>query len=122
MCGNDQARTVNKAVIDRIAQIDGGPVRIQRSHIAQRRKAVAHVLLRKMQSRQRFGCGALKDLLSEIEAIQAEMNMSIDKSRHHRPVGQINNSRRSRTTYRLRKIGNDTVLNQDFGRPGERVA
>jgi hypothetical protein len=34
---------VYKAVIDRIPQIDRGPVRIQRSHIAQRRKAVAHV-------------------------------------------------------------------------------
>jgi hypothetical protein len=67
MRGNDQARTVNKAVIDRIAQIDGGPVRIQRSHNAQGRKAVPHIQLRKMQSRER--------------------------SRHHRPVGQINNSR-----------------------------
>src|SRR5690242_4493437 len=74
MRGNDQAWSVNETVVDRITQVDGRPVRIQGSHIAQRRKAVAHVLLRKMQSRQRLGCGALEDLLPEIEAVQTEMN------------------------------------------------
>ena len=120
--GNDQAWTVNEAVVDRIAQVDGRPVGIQRSHVAQGRKAVTHILLRKMQSRQRFGCGALKNLLLEIEAIQTEMNMSVDKSGHDRPIAQINNSCRGWTTDRLRNIGNDTVLDQDFGRPGERIA
>ncbi len=75
-----------------------------------------------MQSRQRFGCGALKDLLPEIKSVQTEMNMTIDKPGHDRPIAQINNGRPGWAIDRLRDVGNDTVLDQDFGRPGELVA
>jgi hypothetical protein len=43
---------------------------IAEAHITQGREAVAHVLLRQVQTRQRFGGGALKDLLWEIESGQ----------------------------------------------------
>ena len=43
------------------------------------RKAVSHVLLRKMQSRQRLGGRTLKDLLPEIEAIETQMNVTVDE-------------------------------------------
>jgi hypothetical protein len=121
VCSNDQAWTVDEAVVDRIAQVDGRPVWIQRSHIAQGREAVAHILLRKMQSRQRFGCGALQDVLPEMQPVETEMHMRIDTSGHDRPIAQINNHRRGWTTDCWRDIGNDTILDQDFGRPGERI-
>jgi hypothetical protein len=63
MCRNDQAGAVNEGVVDCIAQIDGGPVWIEGPHVTQGREAIAHVLLRKVQAHQCFGCGALKDLL-----------------------------------------------------------
>jgi hypothetical protein len=64
-------------------------------------KAAAHVLLRKMEAVQRFSCGALKDLLPELESIETELNVGIDKLRHHRPITQIDDSRRGWTTDRL---------------------
>jgi hypothetical protein len=97
VCGNDQAWTMNEAAVDRIPQVNGRPVWIQRSHIAQGRKAVTHVLLREMQSRERLGCGALKNLLPKIQSIQTEMNMRIDKSGHNRPIAQIDDIRRNWT-------------------------
>ncbi|MFZ2077452.1 MAG: hypothetical protein WAV38_12550 [Xanthobacteraceae bacterium] len=48
--------------------------------------------------------------------------MSIDKSGRDRPVGQVNYRCRGRSTDCLPDIGNDIVLDQDFCRPGERVA
>lgn len=47
--------------------------------------------------------------------------MSINQSGHDGPIAEINNRRRGWTTDRLRDIGNDTVRDQDFGRPGERI-
>jgi hypothetical protein len=65
--------------------------------------------------------GTLKELLPEIHSVQTEMHMSIDKSRHDHPIAQVNHNRRSAATNRSRDLGNDTVLDQDFGRPGERI-
>src|SRR5581483_2840760 len=50
------------------------------------------------------------------------MNMGIDESGHDRPIAQINNSRRGWTTDCLRDVGNHTILDQNFCRPGERIA
>ncbi len=51
---NDQPWSASYAVIYGIAQIDGGPFRIQRSHVAKSCEAVAHVLLSVVQPNQRF--------------------------------------------------------------------
>jgi hypothetical protein len=58
---------------------------------------------------------------SGLQNIQCLMNMRIDTSGHDRPIAQINNKRRGWTTDCWRDIGNDTILDQDFGRPGERI-
>jgi hypothetical protein len=118
----DHAWALDEAVVEGIAQVDGRPVRVQRSHVAQGREAVVHVPPRKMQSRQRLGRGALEDLLPEIETVQAEMHMGIDESGRDRPVAEIDDGGLGWATDCWRDFGNDTVLDQDFGRPGERVA
>jgi hypothetical protein len=100
----------------------GRSFRIQRAHVAQRREAVAHVLLRIVEARKRLGRRALKRLPSEIQAVDPEMDVSVDEPGRYRAVAQIENFRSAGTADRVRHFGNSVVFDKDFRRSAYGVA
>ena len=103
---NEEPRSLYQARIERIAQIDCRPFRIDATEIAQGRETVVHVLLGDTKPLERFGRGGLEGLRRQIPGIHREMDMGVDETRGHRSIGEVDNLGAGRPTdWSMRESG-----------------
>ncbi len=118
MRGNEKPRSFHKTGIERVAQIDRRPFRIDAAEIAQGRKAVVHVFAGEAQPLKRFGRGRLERLQREVRGVHREMDMGVDESGAHRPLGEIDHPCAGRSAHRALDLRNPVVLDENLGWAG----
>src|SRR5260370_20482333 len=116
VCRDDKTRALNHSGVDRIAKLDGGPLRIGASQVSQCCESIAHVFARKAESPECLARRGFKTLLGQPGRIHREMNVGIDESRAYSAAGEVDELRVWRTSHARCNIFNVISFDENFHR------
>lgn len=116
MGGDQQPWPDEGARVDRIAQVDGGPVRVGAAEIAQSGESAIEVVVCEPQRGERLGGRGVHRLGVEGGRIQRQVHVAVDESRGGGPGTQIEDAGTRRSGHGGRYLADHPVTDQDLGR------
>lgn len=118
MGGHDEPGAGDEAAVDRVAQVDRRELRIHAAEVAQRREAMAQVLVREREPGERLGRRRPQRLHRERAGVHGQVDVGVDEPGADRPVGQVDDHG-VRAAHRRAHLGDDPVVHPHLGVAGQ---